>query len=146
MREPLLEPWRKAFLAQRALPGSVLGPVECRHGAKRRMSSAWRTRRSGDQPDWLRRASLAPEGDKFREPSRKPLTRLRDFRLQQFVCSDFFRLGQALDASMDLAKRPEARRGAPIELEVIMFASISAAPEPVRRLQYRKIPLCIGKL
>jgi hypothetical protein len=70
------------------------------------MSSAWRIQRSGDQPAWLRRANLAPEED----PSRKALIRLRDCRLQQSVRSDFFRVGQALDASMDLAKRPESRR------------------------------------
>jgi hypothetical protein len=89
------------------------------------MSSAWRIRRSGDQPAWLRRANLAAEDDPVRDPSRKALIRLRDFRLQQSVRSDFFRMGQALDASMVLAKRPESRRGTPIEVEVIMFASIS---------------------
>ena len=42
-------PWRSAFSAQRALPASVRGPVEWRHGLSRRATAAWSARRSGVQ-------------------------------------------------------------------------------------------------
>src|SRR5688572_21372694 len=119
MRARLLPPCRSAFLAQRALPASVLGPVECRHGACRRMRSAWRARRSGDQPALVRRASRFSKHLVIRSNS----------RLQQSARRDFFRLEEALDVSKDLAKRPGSAPGAPTDSDRAAFTSISTAPE-----------------
>ncbi len=49
-------------MATRALPAGVRGPVERRQGRERRIRSAWRARRSGDQPLDVRSSSFAEEG------------------------------------------------------------------------------------
>lgn len=115
MRARLLPPWRRTFFAQRALPASVLGPVECRQGARRRVSAAWRARRSGDHPALVRRLSRCG----------KPLAELDDFRLQHSDRSEFFGEEQVLDAPGDLAERPGAEGGVRRTSERAAFVSIS---------------------
>ncbi len=47
----LRAPCLKAFIAVRAFPAAVRGPVERVHGRQLRISMDWRARRSADQPD-----------------------------------------------------------------------------------------------
>lgn len=54
LRRTSLKPCLSAFADERALPASVRGPVERRHGCQRAMRAAWCARRAGVQPLRLR--------------------------------------------------------------------------------------------
>jgi len=86
----LLWPCFSAFIAQRALPALVLGPVERCHGCQRRIRTAWSARRSGDQPFLYNR-----------------LVTLDDSPFQLSVCSKILHTLEVLDSSNDLAKQGE---------------------------------------
>jgi hypothetical protein len=76
-----------AFIATRALPASVFGPVERRQGCARRVRSAWRARRSAVQPLALR-AERPLLGSRF--VSAKCFMTKDNPRLQHFARRKFF--------------------------------------------------------
>ena len=91
-------------MAQRALPASVLGPVERCHGFERRMAAAWRAQRWSVQPlgRRLMRPQIFPEGALC-----KWLVTLDNSWFKQSVCSKYLRSLQVLDVAKNLAKQRE---------------------------------------